>query len=258
MSEPTGNPTPQDAGNNRPHGEDVEPRDAETAGAADATEDSSRSGIAAFVSNLPWWVWAVIGAVVIAIVVVAIVVLGGKDSETPAVVTTTAAPVTQTEPAPEPTGTPLDHSDGTALFVALPDSAAQFVLAAAAENDTWTADGGAIESYALTYVGPMTDTLADTVPQDATYAATVGQWKTAKAAAAFADTLARTLSTDESKTTTTSDVIVDGETVGKLVIGLPADDPAAEGEAVWTNGTVVVQATGPGVDLARFYAGFGW
>jgi len=219
------------------------------AGAA-ATEGTDGRG---WFARLPWWAWVAAGVVVIA-VVVAIVV--GTRSGGPSGAAT-APTVTTTLPAPTPTATPVDHSDGSDLFTSLPGTTAQFVLTAVADAPAWVDDSDAVESYTLTYQGPSTASVSSASPVTVSYTAVVGQWAKAEDATAFAASLVSAQPADPTATTTNGDVTAAGTKVGTSTITVPAD-AAADGTAVWTNGTVVVQVTGPGADLQRFFDGFGW
>jgi len=227
------------------------PSTGETAIPAERASDGDARG---WWARLPWWAWAVVGLVVVAVVVVVVLATRGGSSPSG---TVTAPEVTVTAPAPTPTATPLDHAEGSDLFTGLPDASGQFVLTSASESTGWVDDGDAIESYDLTYTGPSTASATSEKPVTVAYRVVVGQWKKAEDATAFATSLTAAAPADPTSTVTTGDVTVDGKTVGTSTITVPPGT-GTDGTAVWTNGTVVVQVTGPGADLQRFFDGFGW
>lgn len=188
----------------------------------------------------PWLVWAVLGAVVvIAAVVAALLLLGGDDE--PAA--SPAPTVTNTLPAPTPTTEPVDRGEGTALFTAMPGTVRQYVLTATGPGDALSA-AGAIEAYTFTYSGALEEA-------DAVYTVEVGQWATPEEATAAATALTAGLGTVSS----TGDVLVDGAVAGTYsLVGTEGADPA---HAVWTNGTLVLHASGPAADIENVYLAFG-
>jgi len=267
MTEPTGphdaEPRPDAvAGEPAPQGvpsTEAGPVGSERAGDAptDSTSaDDAPTGSRPWWKRLPWWAWLVIGLVVVAVGVTVAVVATSGGSATPAP-TVTAPAVTRTAPAPEPTASPIDHSQGSDLFAALPDTSGQFVLTAAKKAPSWVDDDDAIESYTLTYQGPSTASASSSAPVSEVYEVVVGQWEKPKEATHQAAALVAAQQADPTATTTTDDVTVDGKVVGSVTLTVP-QDATADGTAVWTDGTVVVQATGPGADLQRFFDGYGW
>jgi hypothetical protein len=92
------------------------------------------------------------------------------------------------------------------------------------------------------YTGPLDDA-------DVTYDIVVGQWPTPAEAAAQAAALVAAAPAPSS----TGDVTVAGAVTGTFSIW-SVDDATAT--ATWTNGTVLLQATGPAADIENFYLAF--
>ncbi len=198
---------------------------------------------------MPWWGW-VLAALVIAGAVAAVWLTqgGSGPGATPRGVVVTAS-------APTPSASPVDRGEGSELHQAIPGTVNQDVLTALTPESAWVADRGAIEAYTAVYTGAADPLSAS--PAVGTYTVVVGQWATAQEAAAAAEGIA-----DESvgAQAVTGEVTVAGATVGKSWISPEASDSAAasgDATAVWTNGTVVISATGPASDLKRFFDGYG-
>lgn len=209
--------------------------------AAPAAGESRRSARATSGRRLnPVVIWSVVAAVVLVAAAITAYLVLRDDSEAPAPAPTT----TVTLPAPTPTAQAVARGEGTALFAAFPDSVRQYVLTAITPADL-AAEGGALEAYDLSYAG-----VADGV--EATYTVHVAQWATPEEAAAAAEAWGSPLAPASS----TGEVMVGGTASGAF--SLFGDDGTATetGTAVWTNGTVVLQATGPALDIRNFYLAF--
>lgn len=188
----------------------------------------------------PVVIWSVVAAVVLVAAAITAFLVLRDDSTAPTPTPTT----TVTLPAPTPTAPAVARGDGTALFAALPDAVRQYVLTSIAPADL-AADGGALEAYDLTYAGAAGDA-------EVTYAVHVAQWATPEEAAAAAEAWASPLAPASS----TGEVVVGGTASGTFSL-FGEDGTAAEpGTAVWTNGTVVLRATGPALDIRNFYLAF--
>ena len=186
----------------------------------------------------PWLPWAIGGVLALVVVIVAILLLtGGDDAQDPS----TPATVEVVGPEPTPVGEPVARGEGSALFLALPDAVRQYVVTAIAPSDAFAA-AAAIESVAATYTGPLDGA-------DVDYAVVVGQWPTPEEAAAHAATLVAAAGAP----LTTGEVTAAGVPAGTYSI-LGVDD--ATSTVVWTNGTLVLQATGPAADIENFYLAF--
>lgn len=186
----------------------------------------------------PWLPWAVGGVVALVVVVVAILLLTGDDATTEP-----SAPATVEVVGPEPTPgvEPVARGEGSALYLALPDAVRQYALTAIAPSDAFAA-AAALESVATTYTGPLDGA-------DVEYSVVVGQWPTPEEAAAHAATLVAGAGTPVS----TGEVTAAGAPAGTFSI-LGVDD--ATSTVIWTNGTVLLQATGPAADIENFYLAF--
>ena len=188
----------------------------------------------------PVIVWSVVAAVVLVAAAITAFLLLRDDSAAPAPTPTT----TVTLPAPTPTAPAVARGEGTALFAAFPDSVRQYVLAAIAPADL-AAEGGALEAYDLTYAGAAGDA-------EVTYTVHVAQWATPDEAAAAAEAWGAPLAPASS----TGEVVVAGTPSGTYSL-FGEDGTATEtGTVVWTNGTVVLQASGPALDIRNFYLAF--
>lgn len=200
----------------------------------------------------PAVIWPAVAALVVVVAVAAFLLLRdnlGAPEASP------APTVTRTLPAPTATTDPVDRGEGSALFVALPGTVRQYVLIAISPADTAVSadpavpavDGGALEAYSLTYAGALPDA-GD--PADVEYTVQVSQWATAEEATAAAAALAAPLAPASS----TGQVQAVGVSVGAF--SLFGEDGPGTADAVWTNGTVVLHASGPAADIRNFYLAF--
>lgn len=191
----------------------------------------------------PVLIWSLVAGVVVVAAAAAAYLLLRDDgaSADPAPVPT----VTHTLPAPTATTEPVVRGEGTALFTALPGVVRQYVLTEIVPGDL-AAQGTALETYDLTYQGDLDEAAVG-------YTVQVTQWATPEEAAAAA----AALSTPLAPASSTGDVLVDGLAAGGFSL-FGEDGTAAEtGQAVWTNGTVVLHASGPALDIRNFYLAYG-
>ena len=188
-------------------------------------------------------IWSVVGAVVVvAAAATAYLLLRDDGSEAaPAPVPT----VTTTLPAPTATAAPIDRGEGSALFAALPGVVRQYVLTAISPVAP-AVPGGPLETYDLTYQGDLDDAAV-------TYTVHVEQFATPELAAAAAEVWGAPLAPASS----TGEVLVGGAATGAYSLFGDDGSAAQSGSAVWTNGTLVLQASGPALDIRNFYLAFG-
>lgn len=221
----------------------------EAAANQEGADDSSPSSVSWY-RKVPWWGWLIAAVVLMCGSIVAFWIAQNSGSSTVAV-----SNVVVTAPAPTSSVSPVDRGEGSALHQAIPGTVNQYALTKLQAESTWVADRGAIEAFTATYSGAV-DPL-DATSAQGTYTVTVGQWSTAKEATTEAKKLAASLVGDQA---VQGDVMVSGKKVGQSW-SAPATaagaDSTAEATTVWTNGTVVLSATGPASDLARFFAGYG-
>lgn len=210
------------------------------AASASAAATHERDGDAARGRGLPgprWLWWAVAGVVLLVVGVVAYLALSGDEEPAPAATVTVEAPV------PVPDVEPVERGEGSALFLALPGSVRQYSLQSVTASDEHTASG-ALEGYELTYSGRLDDAMAS-------YVVSVAQWATPEEAAAVAAALAEGAGVP----TSSGEVTVGDVVTGTYVITGSDGDL---GSAVWTNGSVLVRAVGPGQDIENVYRAYGF
>ncbi|MGM7424485.1 hypothetical protein [Cellulosimicrobium sp. CpK407] len=180
-----------------------------------------------------------VGLVLVVGLVVALLAWGWPgfaraDAEPAPTVTVMADP-------PTPTLEPVARTGTSAFAQALPDTVLDLVLRSDAATDAWST-ARALEAYELVY--------ADGEGDDATTVTVVaGQWPTV----AEAETAASDLVAAADEPTDTGDVEVAGEVAGTYAV-----TPAADGQATvtWTNGTAVLQATGPADVVTEVYSAY--
>ncbi|MBU4215163.1 MAG: hypothetical protein KJ792_10950 [Actinobacteria bacterium] len=197
------------------------------------------------------WILAVV------IVVLVLVVGGAVWGVLHAGGTPTATSSTVLIPSPTPTVEPVARTATSTFAAALPTTVLQFALASSAADDAWVAKG-ALEAYA--------ETFAD--GSGATLGLQVGQWVTPQETTAVfgAITAAAPTSPASSPATASStatagtdglprsgSVEVGGQATGSYLI---VDNGDGTGTATWTNGTALLQLTGPVAEIARLYAAF--
>lgn len=167
----------------------------------------------------PRWVWIAVGAVVLVVVaVVAYLAMNRPEPEA-------LEPEVVTLPVPTPTVEPVERPEGTAFAQALPSTVLQYALTGLADHPDLIAQG-ALESYVATY--------GDGGGAELTVVA--GQWETPEEATAALEALAADAPDAEQ-----GPVQVEGADVGTYLLV-----PGEGTETIsWTNGTALVQVTGP-------------
>ena len=210
--------------------------------------------------RLPAWLLVLLGVLVVAGVVAAVLVLSNRP--TPRTPPPVADPEIVTLAPPTPSVDPVERQPGTAFSDTLPSVVLGHALTEIGEHEPLLA-AGALEGYRLLY--------SDGSGGDVTVLA--GQWRDAEGArAAFDAALAAAGVPPEMATAETAAdageapddeapaepeggaVEVDGAEVGRFVF-MPAED-GATGTVWWTNGTVLLQATGPADAVRDLYAAY--
>lgn len=214
--------------------------------------------------RLPVWVWVVAGALLVGIAGTAALLMVNRGGST---VPPEAEVVTL--PVPTPTVTAIEREPGTAFYDALPSQVLAFALADSAEAADLVA-AGALEAYRMDY----TDGSQGIEVQ-------AGQWPTAEEASAVYDDLVAAAAGDAALPTATptqtddesgedvaddmptatatpqavedGTVLAAGAKAGRYTMVSHAD---GSGMVVWTNGTVVLSATGPLDSVRDVYTAF--
>ncbi|MEP7763465.1 hypothetical protein [Sanguibacter sp. 25GB23B1] len=186
----------------------------------------------------PWLPWVIGG--VVAVVVVVLVVLGLDRDDSPGS-SSTPSPVEVVGAVPTPVAEPVVRGEGSALFLSLPDSVRQYVVTEIAPSEAFAA-AAALESVTATYTGPLDGA-------EVGYTVTVGQWPTPAEAAANAAAVVAAAGEPISS----GEVTVAGAPAGTYSIH-GVDDTLST--VVWTNGTLLLQATGPAADIENFYLAY--
>ena len=159
---------------------------------------------------------------------------------TPPAVTVTAA-------LPAPNMTPIALNVPAPLGELLPTTTGKFALSEAAASKAKNT-ARALESQILTYSVGAT-------PQVALVDITLGvsRWATSSDAKDFSTSLEAAAAAGDPDAVMTSGAVEAGsEKVGTFVMRLGAE----RGVVTWTNGTTVLQATGPHDQIKDFYVGF--
>lgn len=181
------------------------------------------------------WLWVVAGVLVLAVAAVAAVLLtnrGGAAEE--------PKPSAVTLPAPTPTVSAIPKVDGSDFYDGLPATVLAFALSQVAPGDVLLG-AGALEGYQLDYTdGAQTVTVL------------AGQWPTAEEASAAAAILVTAASDGAAAEPTTAPVEVDGTEVGTATT-IEHDGTTT---IVWTNGTAVLQASGPSAAVPDLYTAY--
>lgn len=181
------------------------------------------------------WLWVVVGVVVLALAAVAALWLtnrgGAPEEPKPSVVTL---------PYPTPTVSAIPKVDGSDFYDALPDTVLAFALSQVAPGDAMLG-AGALEGYQLDYTdGAQTATVL------------AGQWPTAEEATAAAALLVTAASEGATGEPTTAPVEVAGAEVGTATT-VEHDGTTT---VVWTNGTAVLQVSGPSAVVPDLYTAY--
>lgn len=194
----------------------------------------------------------VLPVVVVALLVVVVGAVWGvlHATGTPTVTTSTLL-----VPSPTPTVEPVARTATSAFAAALPTSVLQYALASSVNDDEWLGKG-ALEAYAETFTDGTGTTLGLQVgqwatPQEAT--AVLGALTAAPATATAAATPGASATADAAGLPRTGTVDAAGQAVGSYVI---VDNGDGTGTATWTNGTALLQLSGPVTEIARAYSAF--
>ena len=173
--------------------------------------------------RLPVWVWVVAGALLVGIAGTAALLMvnrGGSAVPPEAEVVTL--------PVPTPTVAAIEREPGTAFYDALPSQVLAFALADSGQATDLTAAGAARPTATP---GETADASGDDV----------------------ADDMPSATATATPQAVEDGTVLADGVEVGRYTIVSHAD---GSGAVVWTNGTVVLSATGPLASLRDVYTAF--
>ncbi|MCV2393241.1 hypothetical protein OEB99_02870 [Actinotalea sp. M2MS4P-6] len=213
--------------------------------------------------RLPVWVWIVSGVLLVGVAATGALLMvnrGGGPVPPEAEVVTL--------PVPTPTVTAIDREPGTEFYDALPSEVLAFALADTGDAPELVGDG-ALEAYWMDYSDGSQEV-----------SVLAGQWETAEEADAVYGRLADAASADAAVPSATAEpstetedtsamadettsaapsaveegaVLVDGQEVGSYTIASHADGTAL---AVWSNGTVVLTASGPLAAVRDVYEAF--
>lgn len=182
----------------------------------------------------PLWLWIAAGVLAVGLATVIALLLGNRGG----------GPVPEAEvvtlPVPTPTVSAIARDPGTPFYDALPSEVLAFALSASADSPEML-DAGALEGYQLDYTdGAQTVTVL------------AGQWPTAEEASAAAAILVTAASDGAAAEPTTAPVEVDGTEVGTATT-IEHDGTTT---IVWTNGTAVLQASGPSAAVPDLYTAY--
>jgi hypothetical protein len=146
-------------------------------------------------------------------------------------------------PSPTPTVAPVARQPVSPFVDALPATVLEFALTSLAEDRPLLLNG-AHDAYRLDYSDGGTRTLT----------VLAAQWPTTEeAAAAYAAAVAAAGPPAQDGQPTTGDVVAGGSVTGAWTVTAPGD---GTGTVTWSNGTAVLQLTGP-ADLVRdLYAAY--
>lgn len=185
-----------------------------------------------FWQTVPLWAWIVAGVALVALIVTAVVVLTSRDTPEPIVLDPETVTAT-----PTPGVDPIARTPATAFEEALPD----VVLGWAVASDEISEEllrAGALEGRELTYT--------DGASPATTLTLLAGQWATVEAAEARLGAVVADASAES------GDVTAGGATVGRYAIL----GGTGEATVVWTNGSAVLQLTGPADAVRDAFRGF--
>ena len=172
---------------------------------------------------------------VVAVVAVAAVVLGilGARGTFKSAPTYTPIPSVVLVPPPTPTVAPVPYEATTDLGATIPEAVLAYALAVVTEVDTRHSPddplqvAGAVEAYRITYTNGSEQIHLE-----------LAQWREEAEADAYAQSVLASAPTES----------VSGVSLGVSRLWEDGDG----GFAIWTNGTVVLTATGPYEDLISF------
>ena len=185
--------------------------------------------------RIPVWLYIVVGVLLVALAGTAALVLsnrGGSMAQPEAEVVTL--------PVPTPTVDPIAREEGTAFAAALPSTVLAFAMSESAPTTELDALGP-LEAYRLAYTDGSS-----------TLGLLAAQWATPEEATTAYETLLAA-SPDADAAPTTGEVEVDGSGVGSYTMATLAD---GSGVLTWSNGTAVLQLSGPADELMAVYSGF--
>lgn len=190
----------------------------------------------------PVWLLALIGVVLVALVVVAVLLLR-PDPVTPEPEVLEPEVVTLT--LPTPTIEPIARETGSALFESLPSTVLGYALTEVGAHPPLIASG-ALEAHRMVYSdgGATSLTLV------------AGQWAVPEAAAAASQGTVAAHTADANAVAADIEegaVLVAGAEVGRYTFVPRAD---GSGSLTWTNGTVLLEVTGPAAALRDFHTAF--
>lgn len=154
----------------------------------------------------------------------------------------TAAPTTLMA-SPTPTVSPVERPFQTSFTAALPESVLQYALASSVENTDWLGRG-AIEAYTEEFDDGAGGALV----------VSEGQWATsAQALDVLADLTVTSTSADAANHPQMGPVNVNGANAGRYILAINDDDTET---ITWTNGSAVLQLTGPPTEVTRAFSAF--
>ena len=200
-----------------------------------ATPQDGPTGPTSFWRSVPLWAWIVAGVAVVALIVTAVIMLTTKDAPEPIVLDAE----TVTAEAPTPGVEPIERNPATAFETALPSVVRGWAVASD-EPATDLVAAGALEGRALTY----TDGAAEPVE----LALVAGLWATVEAADARLDAVVAGLGA----VTESGAVPAEGAPLGRFAL-VESGDTAT---VVWTNGSAVLQLSGPTEAVREAYLAF--
>ena len=186
----------------------------------------------------PVWLLVLVGVLLVGLVVTAVLVLNRAPAAEPEVL----EPEVVTLTLPTPTIEPVAREAGTALFESLPSTVLGYALTEAGAHPPLVA-AGALEAHRMVYSdgGATSLTLV------------VGQWATPEAAAAAYQAGVAAYTATSPTDVEEGGVLVDGAEMGRYTLVPRAD---GTGSLTWTNGTVMLDVTGPAAALRDFHTAF--
>lgn len=190
---------------------------------------------ASFWRRFPLWAWIVAGVVLVGVIVAVVLMLTTEDTPEPIVLDAE----TVTAEAPTPAVEPIERTPATAFETALPSVVRGWAVASDEAAPELLA-AGALEGRTLTYTDGAED------PVELTLLA--GQWATVEAADAHLNSVVATLGA----VTESGQVPAEGAPLGRFAV-VDSGDTAT---VVWTNGSAVLQLTGPTDAVREAYLAF--
>ena len=202
------------------------------------------TGTVSFWRRVPVWVFIVVGVLLVGAGTVTALLMSNRGG--------TMAPEAEVVTLPVPTASidPIERSEGTAFYEALPSTVLAFALSDSADAPALL-ELGALEAYELAYSDGEDSVVV-----------LAGQWPTDEAATAAFEKMSGTAADPADDETTASpttdaadggDVTVDGAVVGTWTMTV---DPDGAGELTWSNGTAVLQLSGQADGLRDVYSAF--